>query len=106
MKETDCRISHREGIMSERGICPHCTRLAEIARKNIEGAARSKRKPPRYPPLCKECGDPIKPVLGRLGMTLPGALLLGRFFSVRDILAYWLAITLGAVLDRCIPRHL
>jgi hypothetical protein len=31
--------------------------------------------------------------------TLAGALLLGRYFAARDILAYWLAIVLGAFLD-------
>ncbi len=46
------------------------------------------------------------PWLDSFRITLPGVLLLGRFFSVRNIVAYWLAITLGAVLDRCIRRHL
>jgi hypothetical protein len=31
--------------------------------------------------------------------TLPGVLLLGRYFSVRDIAAYWIAICGGALLD-------
>jgi hypothetical protein len=31
--------------------------------------------------------------------TLPGVLLLGRYFSVRDIAAYWIAIGLGVWLD-------
>ena len=39
------------------------------------------------------------PWLDSFRMTVPGILLLGRFFSVWDILAYWLAITVGAVLD-------
>lgn len=38
--------------------------------------------------------------------TVPGVLLLGRIFSVWDILAYWLAMTIGAHLDRCIRRRL
>src|ERR1039458_8790134 len=33
-------------------------------------------------------------------MTLPGILLLGRFFSAWDILAYWIAIVVGVVVDR------
>jgi Protein of unknown function (DUF2809) len=32
--------------------------------------------------------------------TLPGILLLGRYFSVWDIVAYWIAIGVGAVLDQ------
>jgi hypothetical protein len=32
-------------------------------------------------------------------LTLPGRLLLGRFFSLRNIVAYWLAIALAACLD-------
>jgi len=31
--------------------------------------------------------------------TLPGVLLLGRFFSMRDIAAYWIAIAAGALID-------
>jgi hypothetical protein len=42
------------------------------------------------------------PWLDSFRTTEPGVLLLGRFFSVWDILAYWLAITLGFVLDRYI----
>jgi hypothetical protein len=45
------------------------------------------------------------PWLDSFRLTVPGILLLGRFFSVRDIVAYWLAMTFGAVLDRCIRRH-
>lgn len=33
-------------------------------------------------------------------LTLPGILLLGRFFSVWDIVAYWAAIVAGAFADR------
>ena len=32
--------------------------------------------------------------------TLPGILLLGRFFSFWDLIAYWLAISIGALVDR------
>jgi len=32
--------------------------------------------------------------------TLAGAVLLGRFFSVWDLIAYWLAISIGAMVDR------
>lgn len=45
------------------------------------------------------------PALDAFRLTLPGMVLLGRFFSIRDILAYWLAISVGAVLDwRLRPR--
>src|SRR5271168_4086565 len=39
------------------------------------------------------------PALDAFRLTLPGILLLGRFFSPWDLLAYWLAISLGALLD-------
>jgi len=32
-------------------------------------------------------------------LTLPGILLLGRYFSAWDIVAYWMAIAAGAALD-------
>ena len=44
------------------------------------------------------------PWLDSFRITVPGILLLGRFFSVSDVLAYWLAITLGMALDGFI-RH-
>jgi hypothetical protein len=31
--------------------------------------------------------------------TLPGTLILGRLFSFSDIAAYWIAVSLGAILD-------
>jgi hypothetical protein len=37
-------------------------------------------------------------------LTLPGILLLGRFFSYSDILAYWLAICAGLFLDKILRR--
>jgi hypothetical protein len=37
-------------------------------------------------------------------LTLPGILLLGRFFSIWDIVAYWVAIALGAILDTAMRR--
>jgi len=42
------------------------------------------------------------PWLDSFRITVPGVILLGRVFSVWDILAYWLAMILGAVLDGCI----
>lgn len=39
------------------------------------------------------------PSLDAFRLTLPGILLLGRFFSPWDIVAYWLAILAGALLD-------
>jgi hypothetical protein len=40
------------------------------------------------------------PALDAFRLTLPGILLLGRFFSVWDIVVYSLAITFGAFADR------
>ena len=40
------------------------------------------------------------PVLDAFRLTLPGILLLGRFFSAWDILAYWFAIATGAMIDQ------
>jgi hypothetical protein len=40
------------------------------------------------------------PALDALRLTLPGMLLLGRFFSAWDVIAYWLAIFIGYLIDR------
>jgi len=40
------------------------------------------------------------PWLDAFRLTLPGILVLGRHFSLWDILAYWIAIALGACADR------
>ena len=40
------------------------------------------------------------PAMDAFRLTLPGVLLLGRFFSVWDIVAYWIAISAGAFLDK------
>jgi hypothetical protein len=40
------------------------------------------------------------PSLDAFRLTAPGAVLLGRFFSVNDIAVYWAAIVAGAHLDR------
>jgi Protein of unknown function (DUF2809) len=40
------------------------------------------------------------PGLDAFRLTLPGVLLLGRFFSGWDIAAYWLAIVAGALVDQ------
>lgn len=40
------------------------------------------------------------PALDAFRLTRPGIVLLGRFFSVWDIAAYWLAIVAGAFIDR------
>lgn len=46
------------------------------------------------------------PLLDAFRLTLPGVLLLGRFFSKWDIVAYWSAIMIGAVLDQFLnPRR-
>jgi hypothetical protein len=42
------------------------------------------------------------PALDAFRLTLPGILLLGRFFSWWDILAYWIAIACGGWIDRSI----
>ena len=44
------------------------------------------------------------PGLDAFRLTLPGILILGRMFSGWDILAYWAAILLGAVVDRSLRR--
>lgn len=46
------------------------------------------------------------PWLDSFRITLPGVLLLGRVFSVWDILAYWVAMPIGAVADRWVRRHM
>jgi hypothetical protein len=46
------------------------------------------------------------PALDAFRMTLPGILLLGRFFSAWDILVYWIAIVAGVFLDRRIRSSL
>lgn len=45
------------------------------------------------------------PALDAFRLTLPGILLLGRFFSVWDIVAYWLAIAIGAFIDMGLIRQ-
>ena len=47
-----------------------------------------------------------QPALDVFRTTLAGKLLLGRFFSMRDIAAYWLAIAVTAWLDIrcCVPN--
>jgi hypothetical protein len=44
------------------------------------------------------------PGMDAFRLTLPGMLLLGRYFSVWDIVAYWAAICVGAILDRWIRQ--
>jgi hypothetical protein len=39
------------------------------------------------------------PAVDAFRLTLPGILLLGRYFSVWDIVAYWIAILAGAAVD-------
>ena len=46
------------------------------------------------------------PALDAFRLTLPGILLLGRFFSAWDSLAYWIAIAAGVLLDRRIRSSL
>jgi hypothetical protein len=44
------------------------------------------------------------PGLDAFRLTLPGMLLLGRFFSVWDIVAYWVGIGVGVAVDGGIRR--
>lgn len=46
------------------------------------------------------------PTLDAFRLTLPGALLLGRVFSISDLLAYTLAIVAGMLADRAIRRRI
>jgi hypothetical protein len=45
------------------------------------------------------------PSLDAFRLTLPGILLLGRIFSIWDIVAYWLAIAIGALIDGTLIRQ-
>jgi hypothetical protein len=38
-------------------------------------------------------------------LTLAGRLLLGRYFSLKNIVAYWLGVALAAALDRWLVRR-
>jgi hypothetical protein len=44
------------------------------------------------------------PGMDAFRLTLPGMIVLGRYFSVRDIVAYWVAIGLAACVDWGIRR--
>jgi hypothetical protein len=44
------------------------------------------------------------PAMDALRLTIPGILILGRVFSFWDILAYWVAISLGVLLDLSIRK--
>lgn len=46
-----------------------------------------------------------QPSLDAFRLTLGGRLLLGRYFSFRNIAAYWLAIALAAAMDRWLVRR-
>jgi hypothetical protein len=39
-------------------------------------------------------------------ISLPGVILLGRFFSVWDIVAYWMAIVVAALVDAWVVRRI
>jgi hypothetical protein len=45
------------------------------------------------------------PGLDAFRETLPGILLLGRYFSGWDIVAYWAAIGVGAIADKGLRQH-
>ena len=44
------------------------------------------------------------PGMDAFRLTLPGIILLGRYFSVRDIVTYWVAISVAAWVDGGIRR--
>ena len=44
------------------------------------------------------------PSVDAFRMTLAGTLLLGRYFSIQDILAYWIAVAVGAFVDLQLRR--
>jgi hypothetical protein len=46
------------------------------------------------------------PGMDAFRLTLPGMLLLGRYFSMWDIVAYWIAISVGVFLDSRLRRQL
>jgi hypothetical protein len=46
------------------------------------------------------------PGLDAFRLSLPGILLLGRFFSVWDIVAYWMAIVVAALVDVWMVRRI
>ncbi len=45
------------------------------------------------------------PGLDAFRLTLAGVLLLGRYFSVWDLVAYWMAIACAAVMDELVLRR-
>ena|GEM_PF-633261 len=45
------------------------------------------------------------PVLDSVRLTQPGQLLIGKYFSLADILAYWIAIAACAAADNTIPKR-
>jgi hypothetical protein len=45
------------------------------------------------------------PGMDAFRITLAGKLILGRFFSLRNIVAYWLAIGVSALIDRALQRR-
>lgn len=45
------------------------------------------------------------PAMDAFRVTLAGRLLLGRYFSIKNIAAYWLAIAVAALLDQLLLRR-
>ena len=67
MERLPCSVCGREsGRLNERELCPCCDELVEIARRNLEAAAKSTLPPPKRIPKCSDCGGPQKPVLFRI----------------------------------------
>jgi hypothetical protein len=61
-----CRVCLRPGSeLSDRGLCPHCEDMAQLVRERLDGAAKSKLKPPKRVVKCELCGTPMKPILFR-----------------------------------------
>jgi hypothetical protein len=61
-----CRICNdATNEPGENGCCPFHAGLVALIRRNLEAAAKSKRKPPKKRPLCETSGVPMEPVLWR-----------------------------------------
>jgi hypothetical protein len=60
-----CRVCREHVFLNAGQLCGWCEVRAEIVRQNLEGARKSKKKPPTKCPPCDDCGGPQAPVLFR-----------------------------------------
>ena len=61
-----CKICGRKGeYINGHVLCRGHAALVEIARHNLEGAAKSTLPPPKETPPCEDCGGPTTPILFR-----------------------------------------